>query len=176
MKHLTNEDLIQLLKDWEQAHGETPSRDCWDSDVNTPCSSGLFRQRFGSWGNAIRAAGLTVKKSTPGPKCRKAVSKRLKGKQSQNWKGGRIKDKNGYVLLWMPDHPNAISGRSKAYIFEHRYVMSNHLGRPLEKWEFVHHKNGIKDDNRIENLDLLTKNNHRGMVLCPHCQKQFYIR
>lgn len=60
----------------------------------------------------------------------------------------------GYLDLYLPNHPNATkSGK----IGEHRYVMSEHLGRPLLPTENVHHKNGIRDDNRIENLELWSR-------------------
>lgn len=65
----------------------------------------------------------------------------------------------GYVLISIKDHPNKMpSGR----ILEHVYVMSNYLGRPLKKEERVHHKNGIRHDNRIENLELWTVSHPSG--------------
>ena len=62
---------------------------------------------------------------------------------------GSIND-GGYVMLYRPNHPNSKHGR----IAEHRLVMSEHLGRPLTEHENVHHKNGVKTDNRLENLEL----------------------
>lgn len=50
--------------------------------------------------------------------------------------------------------------------------MEKHLGRRLHSYEHVHHKNGIKDDNRIKNLaDIVMYNKHFGNIVCPHCLK-----
>ncbi|MEK9207985.1 MAG: HNH endonuclease [Patescibacteria group bacterium] len=73
------------------------------------------------------------------------------GKRAATWKGGR-KIHEGYYLVWQPDHPLA---QKNGYIFEHRLVMMISLGRLLKRGEVVHHKNEIKTDNRIENLELL---------------------
>jgi HNH endonuclease len=66
------------------------------------------------------------------------------------WKGGRTYHKNGYVMVRMPDHQRA----SGSYVFEHIVVIERLLGRPLQRDESVHHRNGIRDDNRPENLEL----------------------
>jgi len=132
-----------------------------------------IRQRFGNWTGFVKAMGLKPLKPTISPQCREATIKAHKGKRSYAWKGGKRKDKFGYIQIWKPEHPNA---KLKGYIHEHRLKMSKKLGRPLKSYEFVHHKNGIKDDNRLSNLELLTKKVHRGKVECPHCQKTFTIR
>lgn len=74
------------------------------------------------------------------------------GEFHHNWKGGRRINQDGYVLLHRPDHPFAESG---GHVMEHRLVMEMKLGRYLSREEVVDHLNGKRDDNRIENLQLM---------------------
>ena len=80
-----------------------------------------------------------------------------RGEKHYNWKGGRYKDQDGYILVLQKNHPYA---DSEGYIREHRLVMEKKLGRYLARHEEIHHINEIKDDNCIENLELLTTLEH----------------
>lgn len=80
------------------------------------------------------------------------------GVASGKWNGGKAKHSNGYIMIAAPTHPTVLkrvnSGKTNPYIMEHVLVMEQHLGRYLTAGENVHHKNGIRQDNRIENLEL----------------------
>ncbi len=84
------------------------------------------------------------------------------GEKHPSWKGGRHLYQ-GYVRVIDLSHPfwKEMAGRS-SYVFEHRLVMAGHLGRPLKKHETVHHKNGDRQDNRIENLELRVGRHGKG--------------
>jgi hypothetical protein len=105
-----------------------------------------------------------------------ACSRKIEGERRKNsgsfvgpghpaWKGGRQITKKGYVVVlidssspyWNMRKSTSTCDGTRAYIFEHRLVMAQELGRCLEPNEKVHHKNGIKSDNRPHNLELIIK-------------------
>ena len=82
------------------------------------------------------------------------------GSRCGNWKGGKVVVK-GHIKVRNTEHPHGHNG----YVYEHRLVMEEYLGRYLNPWEVVHHINGIKSDNRLENLELVkNKSNHNTEV------------
>lgn len=84
-----------------------------------------------------------------------------KGSGNPSWKGGRKVVQGGYIKLHRPEHPNS---DNKGYIFEHRLVMEKKIGRYLFPFETVHHKNGVRSDNRPKNLQLFVSKHPPGQT------------
>jgi transposase-like protein len=87
---------------------------------------------------------------------KKNTGKFAKGDKHRLFKGGRFVNWRGYVEIRIE---SSVAGKS-IYVLEHRHVMATHLGRALTKKEIVHHINGVKTDNRLENLRLLRPDQH----------------
>lgn len=83
-------------------------------------------------------------------------STRPRGEAHPHWKGGQKLNKDGYRMILCVGHPK----RKSRYIPEHRFVMEKFLGRFLDKNEHVHHIDGNKLNNSIENLRLLSNSEH----------------
>jgi len=98
-----------------------------------------------------------------------------KMENSPHWKGGRGVNRHGYIYIRVyesdPYFPMAThQKRGGGEMAEHRLIMARHLGRMLTRQEHVHHKNGDKKDNRLENLELISPANHSlHDVMCSHC-------
>jgi len=74
------------------------------------------------------------------------------GNKNPNYKG-RYYRADGYVVQYNNNYP-------RNQVLEHRYLVEQLLNRRLYPHEIVHHKNGIKDDNRLENLEIITRGEH----------------
>ncbi len=99
-----------------------------------------------------------------GIKARVAFKRDQHGEKNSSWKGGKRINDHGYVEIYIPTHPKA---KPNGYVYEHIYIAEQMLGRPLksyglsdERTEVVHNINGIKTDNRPENLLVLGVNEH----------------
>jgi transposase-like protein len=142
MKHPWNAHPLLSRKDWLHEHYVTLDK-----------SASQIAKELGVWRNTVEN---WVRRHKIPPR-RRGYSELHHGRV------GRYKSKDGYVYVYAPEHPQnrRANGRSRG-VREHRLVMERHLGRRLERHEVVHHKNGKRDDNRIENLQLMSSNSaHR---------------
>ncbi len=152
MGNFTDEEKLLILGEWENGVALRLIREKYQTSVP------ILKQLIGGAGyNLNREAKL-------GPK-------------NHQWRGGRRVSSQGYILVWAdPNHPfyesmsQGKTDRTGArYFSKHRIVMAEFLNRSLEAREQVHHMDGNRSNNEIENLQLRTTGNH-GPGQCAKCK------
>jgi len=121
----------QCDRKYNPSSGHKKCPKCRNKNARSICSCGILIQ----------------KKSKNCVKCNNGIL----NKTRTNPEGYRY-NKSGYIMIKISNHPRTSGNGS--YVFEHILVMEKHIGRYLVKGENIHHMNGIRDDNRIENLEL----------------------
>lgn len=114
--------------------------------IKCACGCGQLRPKYDKRGRTMRFIFNHDKKES-----NKGKNNPMYGIRSPNWKGGLTKTSDGHIYEYCPSHPYT---SKRGYVMQHRLVMEKYLGRYLKPEEIVHHINGIKTDNRIENLEL----------------------
>lgn len=94
----------------------------------------------------------------------------LNGYKNSNWNGGRYKTTAGYILISCPGHPKASPQTN--YIPEHILLWEQGHNQVLPQGYVIHHLNGIKGDNRLENLTALPRGKHHGWLIHQALQQR----
>ena len=97
--------------------------------------------------------------------------------KSYKWKERRYKNIEGYIVIRLKSDDFFRSmADCQGYVLEHRLIMAQHFGRCLHRWEIVHHRNHKRDDNRIENLQLVSEDRHNQFTILETRIKQLEFK
>lgn len=143
----------KLTDEWKQIKGTWFQKEIferWVRYAEIPCAQcgNKFRTRHESETCSKRCMALYRWKNTP---------------TSKRWRVKEGTTKEGYKMIHVPE-----SGR---LVYEHRYVIEKSIGRNLESSEQVHHRNGNKLDNRLENLVIITRADHNTLHKTDQAKK-----
>jgi hypothetical protein len=118
--------------------------------------AGLEKMRVANRGNQYKT-GFALSREA-----RERISQARKGKfnNPSEYGGHKKKRSDGYIKVYLPSHPYCTKD---GYVMEHILVMEKEIGRYITRDEVVHHQNHIRDDNRIENLQLMTFKEHASL-------------
>lgn len=116
--------------------------------------------------------GKRGKGKTISPEIRAKQSAKMKGRRKRtdyDFGGHEKKRSDGYIKVYAPDHPHCTAD---GYVMKHILVIEQSIGRYLTNKECVHHINHIRDDNRLENLRLMTLSEHMSMHMKERYEKR----
>lgn len=131
-------------------------------DTNRPRTDAVpdkpYQQICATCGESFRVLPCDVRKallrgnSAPRFCSMKCRNSSYRGAGNPKWRGGIMRMPSGYLYQYAPEHPHATQ---HGYVMQHRLVMEKAIGRLLSPTEEVHHRNHVRDDNRLENLELM---------------------
>ena len=169
----------EMLKIGDKKRGDQIGKVHYAWYIWVTCSD-CGKERWVSTIKARRQSGLCRSCANKGTRSANYGRSR-RGNLSSRWKGGRYKTSTGYIRVWVPekDFFYPMAHTRHAHVLEHRLVVAKALGRCLHPWEVVHHKNHIKDDNRLGNLQLVSDGRHRAITILEvkisHLEKRIVL-
>ena len=138
--HLRKLPVEEIIALYQQGYSTKMLGDMFKTTPNT------IQSRLRENGIALRSPGLGLRVSP----------RAIEARKRKPWPSNGRFVRNGYIVQKVRQNDFFYPMVDyKGYILEHRLVMARHLNRCLLPWEVVHHKNGVKDDTRLENLELL---------------------
>jgi len=152
--NLTSEELYKLY---------------WNDHLSIPEIAEKFNVTDPTILELMKRAEIPRRKASESIKLAQSKGRRCQdypiGKEHPNWKGGRYINNSGYVLVWTPNYPRAYKySGNRGYVLEHILVWEQYHNQILPSGWHIHHLNGIKTDNRPENLKALPRKVHYQLI------------